>query len=147
RLDDLRGELAELGDLALRLESERDDARRRLAQAQTELDHRDAELRRLGRESAEIAEQLAAERAARERLQAELGHERAIFRRQLEIADGQLRAELDLQRRAFEDHAAAVSRSIEVFRAQLADAREEMDQRAQAERSARMRAEAELATV
>ena len=87
---------------------------------------------------AEAAEQ----RAAREQLEEELARERDLFRQQLEIADGQLRAEIELQRKAFDEHTQAVERSITELHARLAEARGQMIEEARAEREARLVAEA-----
>jgi hypothetical protein len=169
RLKEIESDLKVLGKQALGLERERNEARDEAVAAAELLSVRDAELARLrgeggaatgqievlrsdmiemrsaletAREAQATAEsKVTQERLARERLEAELQQERTTFAQQLEIADGQLRAEIEIQRRAFDDHAAAVERSIRALHEQLADARATMDQQVAAEVSRRQAAE------
>lgn len=151
RLETIESELGQLGDLAVDLERDRDAARAELANVSEKLAVGEAELSRLRAENHASQEQIAAlkaelgeardaleatraehadgdarardERLARERAEAQLREERVTFAQQLQIADGQLRAELESQRRAFDDHTAAVQRSIALLQQQLAEAR------------------------
>lgn len=169
RLKEIEGELITLGAQTVDLERERDAAREEVVAVRRQLSVRDAEIATIRSESGAALEQLEVmraemiemrsalqiardaqaaaqsrvteERLARERLEAELRQERTTFGQQLEIADGQLRAEIEIQRKAFDDHAVAVERSIQALHQQLAEARIEMEEQVATEVARRKAAE------
>lgn len=144
-----------LEERALTVERERDEAVQAFVSVKEQVTRRESELIRLRGEAgsaneqvhvlrtelretrsaldAALAAQTAAnaeageERLARETAEAQLESERATYSQQLAVADERLRREIDTQRQAFDEHAAAVDRSIETLHEQLAAARASMD--------------------
>src|SRR4051794_20814676 len=125
--------------------------RRELAEARALAVARDEELREASLAAAEARRRVEEERrrrfAVEAELRAELEREREELGGRLAEAEGTLRAQVAAERRAFEEQASAIERTVAGLRSRLSQVVEEVEARLEAERAGRAAAEEELASL